>query len=173
MGWESTKPWHMTICYLIHNNRLLMTHRNQKEKDIHRGMYIAPGGTIEAGETPYRAMGREFFEETGLTLHNPKHIGYVFFDNTQRVKPNGDPFKANAHLWVYRAESASGDLNPTDEMGNRNLWVSTGHVLDHPMHEGDKFLWKQITGHDWDPFDAYIKHIDQKFDKKNSYIDFH
>lgn len=33
-----------------------------------------PGGKIKEGETPYNALQREIFEETGLYTHNVKYL---------------------------------------------------------------------------------------------------
>ncbi len=164
---------HVSICYLIHNDRLLVTDINPEDGNVHSGVIVAPRSIIQAEETPYRAISRGFAEGTGLILRNLEYVGCAFFNNEDRTGLNGEAFGVNTCAWIYHAKNSSGKLRPTDRDGNRNVWISTAHVLDHPMHDGDQFMWRQLTGHDWSRFDAYIKHQGIQLDKKQSYIDFH
>jgi len=55
------------ICYtaagiLIHADKVLLV----KHKKL--GIWLNPGGHIEAGELPHQAAEREFFEETGVKV---------------------------------------------------------------------------------------------------------
>ena len=55
-----------TLCYVKHNGKTLMVHRNKKPNDIHEGKWNGLGGKFEAGETPERCVRREVQEEAGL-----------------------------------------------------------------------------------------------------------
>jgi len=68
-----------TLCYVEKDNKYLMLHRTKKENDINKDKYIGIGGHIEHGESPNECIIRESFEETGLTLHNPKLRGLITF----------------------------------------------------------------------------------------------
>lgn len=52
---------------LEHNNRVLIAKRSASKK-IAPGKYHLPGGHVEFGETPNKAIVREFSEEFGITV---------------------------------------------------------------------------------------------------------
>ena len=61
---------------VIHDpaGRLLLIRRGH---DPHRGLWSLPGGRIEAGESPERAVVREVREETGLEVLPGGPVGRV------------------------------------------------------------------------------------------------
>jgi ADP-ribose pyrophosphatase YjhB (NUDIX family) len=61
---------------VIHDavGRLLLIQRGH---DPHRGLWSLPGGRIEAGESPERAVVREVREETGLEVLPGGPVGRV------------------------------------------------------------------------------------------------
>ena len=162
----------MTLGYFVEQEHLLMIHRNQNPEDIHFGMWIAPGGSFEGLELPDDCLRREFKEETGLTPENFQRVGLVYFDNAEKIRPNGKPFGFNAEVFLYEISRASGTLRKHDDKGNRIYRVPTNHVYSKPMTEGDRLLWSTIQQNLGKPFDAYIKHIGTKLDKSHSRIDF-
>lgn len=54
------------IVYTPDEDAVILLKKNKPDK--FKGLYIGPGGKIEPGETPYKAMVREFEEETGILL---------------------------------------------------------------------------------------------------------
>ncbi len=58
-----------------------------------RGMLNGIGGKVEDGETPWDAMGREYYEECELNLT------WFSFATMNGIETNGEPFEIN----VYRA----------------------------------------------------------------------
>jgi 8-oxo-dGTP pyrophosphatase MutT (NUDIX family) len=51
------------LVYALHDGQVLLMHRKQEPN---AGLWVAPGGKIEPGESPYEAALREFAKETGL-----------------------------------------------------------------------------------------------------------
>ena len=63
----------VTNCVLVKENNVLLL---QKPR---RGWWVAPGGKMEPGESVKEACVREFREETGIYLKNPKIKGIFTF----------------------------------------------------------------------------------------------
>ena len=64
-----------TVCYLKSNNKILMLKFSKKWNRV----YAPPGGKFQPGESPLDCITREFREETGLTLINPKLQGISYW----------------------------------------------------------------------------------------------
>jgi 8-oxo-dGTP pyrophosphatase MutT (NUDIX family) len=88
-----------------------------------RGYILFPGGGIDEGESPEKAIFRESFEETGAIIKNLKKIGVIYFDwdenwaKTDKQKNRYNSFRGEEmHLFtgeIERFEKPSGD--PEDE----------------------------------------------------------
>ena len=74
-----------TLCYLKVNDKILFLCRNRIASDIHSGLYVTPGGQTEKGERGIDCVLREFEQETGLKLVNPRLKAIVTFYNEGRV----------------------------------------------------------------------------------------
>lgn len=90
-----------TVCYLKKDNKVLMIKFTKKWGHV----YAPPGGKFESGESPLDCIIREFNEETGLTLINPRLQGMSYWkDETEGI------------IFVYTAEDFKGNLrNDSDE----------------------------------------------------------
>ena len=122
-----------TLCYIKHDGCTLMVHRNKKANDIHEGKWNGLGGKFEAGETPEECVIREVYEESGLSIHNPKLRGMLIFPN----------FKGNDwYVFVFTATEFGGELIDSPE-GNLE-WIPDEKVLELTLWESDQIFMPWI-----------------------------
>lgn len=96
-----------TACYLKKDNKVLMIKFSKKWGQV----YAPPGGKFESGETPLDCIMREFYEETGLTLINPRLQGISYWkDSSEGI------------IFVYVADDFKGDLTTVSEEGTLE-WI--------------------------------------------------
>ena len=91
-----------TVCYLKKDNKVLMLKFTKKWGQV----YAPPGGKFEIGESPLDCILREYYEETGLKLINPKLQGMSYWKD-----------KAEGIIFIYVAEEFEGNLNFKSEEG--------------------------------------------------------
>lgn len=104
---ERVKHYNATICYLKKNNRILMIKFSKKWGQV----YAPPGGKFETGESPLDCIIREFKEETGLLLVNPKLQGISYWkDSSEGI------------IFVYTAENYEGNLLVDSDEGELE-WI--------------------------------------------------
>ena len=99
---------------------------------------MPPGGKIKEGESGIDCVIREFREETGLVLKNPKLRAIVTFYNKDRVL--GD--KKDSEDWlveVYEANSYTGEIKG-ESLKARPMWINDSDFKNREMHEGDRRL---------------------------------
>lgn len=96
-----------TACYLKKDNKVLMIKFSKKWGQV----YAPPGGKFESGETPLDCIIREFYEETGLTLVNPKLQGISYWKDT-----------VEGIIFIYVAEDFTGNLNVVSDEGTLE-WI--------------------------------------------------
>lgn len=83
----------LTACgCLIHQGKVLLI----KHKKL--GIWLSPGGHLEANELPHQAAEREFWEETGIKVR-AKAWGFMPPDERTEYLPN--PIASNLH-WISR-----------------------------------------------------------------------
>lgn len=148
-----------TLCYVKHDGKTLMVHRNKKPDDIHAGKWNGLGGKFEAGETPEMCVRREVEEEAGLVIQNPRLHGLLMFPN----------FKGNDwYVFVFTAREFEGTLSesspegklewvPDEQLTELNLWESdhiflpwlaAGRFFSAKFdYEGDKMLGYEVNFH--------------------------
>ena len=91
-----------TVCYLKNENKVLMIKFTKKWGQV----YAPPGGKFETGESPLDCILREYYEETGLKLINPKLQGMSYWrDEKEGI------------IFIYVAEEFEGDLKEISEEG--------------------------------------------------------
>ena len=84
-----------TACYLKKDNKILMLKFSKKWGQV----YAPPGGKFESGESPLDCMIREFYEETGLMLINPRLQGVSYWKDLNE-----------GVIFIFTAEDYVGEL---------------------------------------------------------------
>lgn len=100
-AWRASEE--AVLCFLRRADEMLLI---LKKRGLGAGKFNAPGGRIEAGETPVEAAIRETREEVGLTPLRPRPAGRLNFAFV-------DGYHLRCHLFV--TESFTGEAVETDE----------------------------------------------------------
>lgn len=95
------------VCYLKKENQVLMIQFSKKWGQV----YAPPGGKFESGESPLDCVLREFKEETGLTLINPKLQGVSYWQD-----------EYEGIIYIFTATDYTGTLTPVSNEGTLE-WV--------------------------------------------------
>jgi len=112
---------------------LNLVHRNKKANDIHAGKWNGLGGKFEPEESPEECVIREVYEESGLSIRNPKLCGLLMFPK----------FKGNDwYVFVFTAHEFSGELIDSPE--GRLEWIPEENVLDLHLWESDPIFMPWI-----------------------------
>ena len=107
---------------------LLLTHQARPEPE-----FQLPGGGIDPGESPFQALRREVFEETGWSLSSLRKLGaYRRF----AYMPEYDMWAEKvAHIFLADPVRAHGD--PTED-GHTAVWMSVGMAVELLASDGDR-----------------------------------
>lgn len=129
-GWiYFADPKVAVVALLCQGNRVLLTRR---VNDPQRGRWTFPGGFVDAGEDPRRAVERECLEETGLEVKAEAVLDVLA----------GQEHVRGAHiLIVYHVSLIGGALHPGDDVDRAGFFPlddlpplafsSTRKILDH------------------------------------------
>ena len=83
-----------------------------------------PGGHVESGESFAASVIREVFEETGLTIEQPRLCGVKEWENS-----DGSRYM----VLLYKTDQFSGELKSSAE--GRVFWATREEILALPMTE--------------------------------------
>ena len=111
-----------TVCYLKKDNKVLMMKFFSKWGQV----YSPPGGKFETDESPLDCIIREFYEETGLTLINPKLQGISYWhDSIEGI------------IFVFTADQYGGELIK-DSVEGKLEWIDIDKLLSLNQFEQNK-----------------------------------
>ena len=110
---------------LLRDGEVLLTHQSEPRPEVQ-----LPGGGVDPGEGPLRALHREVLEETGWRIGGARRLGaYRRF----AFMPEYDRWAEKlCHVFVARPALC---LGPPTERGHTALWAPLGTVaglLDNP-----------------------------------------
>ena len=120
-----------TLCYIEKDGAYLMIHRIKKENDLNKDKWIGVGGKIEEGESPFDCVRREVYEETGVSIKNPKYRGMITFVSDVW----GTEF-----MHLFTATEFDGEINYDCNEGNLE-WVKKEIIPTLPIWAGDKIFF--------------------------------
>ncbi|MFC1947844.1 NUDIX domain-containing protein [Chloroflexota bacterium] len=104
--------------------------------------YILPGGRLEAKESPLDALHREILEETGWTVTDTRHIGFMHLHNLGS-KPDGYNYPYPDIIWpifISEAVEYKPDMKIPDEWVFDSEFRDIIEVKQLPLDKGDLLL---------------------------------
>jgi 8-oxo-dGTP diphosphatase len=106
----------------------------QRRRGSHlEGLWEFPGGKLEAGESPVRALRRELSEELGATFAVGKLVETVRWEYPDRT--------VILHFYDCRVES--GVIEPRE--GQAMLWVEPERLGGYPFPPADRALIERLA----------------------------
>ena len=93
----------------------------EKRRGLGSGKVVAPGGKLEPGETPQKAMIREIWEETGLEIPGAALEQVAVIEYTFPTKPEW-----NQRSFVFRSVAVEGE--PSDSAELAAQWCPVGEM---------------------------------------------
>jgi 8-oxo-dGTP pyrophosphatase MutT (NUDIX family)/predicted N-acetyltransferase YhbS len=124
------------VCYLRQNGRVLL--QLKAEGRFGGGLWNAPGGKIDEGESPRSAVVREFREETGLEITPVERAKLTFYF--------GDAQEPAFDVYVFTSDSFSGETLASDE--GPLEWHSVDALPLARMWPDDEYWLPQVlAGH--------------------------
>ncbi len=120
------KPvFNTNLCLIRKGDQILLA---MKKRGFGVGRWNGYGGKVLPTETVEDALERETKEESGLTIKNYRKIGFLTFDNVDRI----------VEMHMYETSDFSGELIETEEMAPK--WFSIEDLPYSEMWPSD-FLW--------------------------------
>jgi len=136
------KPILTTLVYCLQDGQVLLMHRN---KQPNKGLWTAPGGKIDPGESPYECALRELHEESGL------HAGVLTLRGVvTETSPRED---WQWMLFLYLAEEITGEL-VGDEREGLFRWWPLADLYSVQMPEADVIFSPYVLDRSRPFFDA-------------------
>ncbi|WP_168455210.1 NUDIX hydrolase [Bacillus cereus] len=107
-----------TMCFIENESELLLQKRTSPP---FIGLWNAPGGKVEAFESPFEACKREVQEEIGLNLRELYFRGVITVSNTLR--------KRTSILMLFQANVHSGKLTDSEE--GELAWIKKEKIYSY------------------------------------------
>jgi ADP-ribose pyrophosphatase YjhB (NUDIX family) len=121
-----------TLIYAQRGPQVLMLHR-RKEPNL--GLWIAPGGKLEPGESPRQCAIRELHEETGLHAIQPELRAVV-----TEISPDPD---WQWLMFIYRTQVQAGPVQ-SDKREGTLQWFHRDQVMQLPIPQADTIFYPYV-----------------------------
>ncbi len=121
-----------TLVYALRDEQVLLLRRTN---DPNRGLWVAPGGKLDPGESPAQCAVREMREETGLTIERP-----VLRAVMTETSPRRD------YQWltfIFVAWDFDGTFTPAPAIGEFR-WVPVDEVTTLPIPPADAIFFPRL-----------------------------
>ena len=118
----------LSIVEDVVNKKFLMIRHH---RGINEGCINFPGGKIEPNETIEECVIRETFEETGITIKNPKKVGYVEFPGV------------DFYVHIFWSTEFSGSIKQNEAEADA-FWQNRDDIPYNDMREADRDFLPQI-----------------------------
>lgn len=121
-----------TLVYALRDEQVLLLRRNSEPN---RGLWVAPGGKLEHGESPAECAVREMREETGLVIQRP-----VLRAVMTETSPRAD------YQWltfIFVAWDFDGTFTPATGLGEFR-WVPVDEVTKLPIPPADAVFFPRL-----------------------------
>ena len=137
--WKDWKPSCVcTVCYILDGKGNVLLIRRKKD-GFGSGKVSAPGGHLELGETVEQCCIRETFEEVGLIVEDPIHVGLLNF----KIPGNdmeGHVYIATKFSGVLKeSEEAQPFWNPVEDLPFDRMFSDDAVWLSHALN-GECFV---------------------------------
>ena len=131
------------LVYALRDGEVLLMHRKQEPN---AGLWVAPGGKVEPGESPYETARREFAEETGLEAQDLQLRGLCTLVPLLKQHP--------WFLFIFVTTDFQGTLSADGEEGEL-AWVSLEEYFAAlPKPDADAIFAPEILASDEGLFQA-------------------
>jgi 8-oxo-dGTP diphosphatase len=121
-----------TLVYALRDEQVLLVRRITEPN---RGLWVAPGGKLEPGESPAECAVREMREETGLAIDRP-----VLRAVMTETSPRAD------YQWltfIFVAWDFAGTFTPAEGIGEFR-WVPIDEVAKLPIPPADAIFFPRL-----------------------------
>ena len=145
VNWSAWAPKERaTLMFILQNGKMLLIH---KKRGFGAGYYNAPGGRLEAGETPLECAIRETQEELCITPLDPVHAGTLMFQFIDGHSIHGEVFTATRFEGIpTETDEAIPHWFSMDELPWHNMWADDP-VWYPKMMAGEKFTGRFTFDH--------------------------
>jgi 8-oxo-dGTP diphosphatase len=121
---------------LPRDGRLLLTYQAAPHREVQ-----LPGGGIDPGESPLRALHREVFEETGWRIANPMRLGV--FRRFVYMPEYGIHAEKLCHIYLALPVRPHG---PPREPGHLAHWMTPEEAVEALANDGDAAFVAELLG---------------------------